>query len=133
MQERLFSLLSLVSWVSYFGHVLLVSFSSSVSCILVLSFQSPSLPPRGKLSLHLLPFSHWFLAESEVLTHPPCFLSFQSLTCTCTCLFSSFFPVSFVSLPVLISLMYSSLQNCPNVWHVETNWLVTQKIHMLRF
>jgi len=28
---------------------------------------------------------------------------------------------------------YSSLQNCPNVWHVETNWLVTQKVHMLKF
>ena len=31
------------------------------------------------------------------------------------------------------SEMYSSLQNCPNVWHVETNWLVTQKVHMLKF
>jgi len=29
--------------------------------------------------------------------------------------------------------IYSSLQNCPNVWHVETNWLVTQKVHMLKF
>jgi len=28
---------------------------------------------------------------------------------------------------------YSSLHNCPNVRHVETNWLVTQKVHMLRF
>ena len=56
MRERLFSLLSLVSWVSYFGHVLLVGFSSSVSCTLVLSFRLPSLPPRGKLSSRLLPF-----------------------------------------------------------------------------
>jgi len=34
---------------------------------------------------------------------------------------------------LLLYSLYSSLQNCPNVWHVETNWLVTQKIHMLRF
>jgi len=35
--------------------------------------------------------------------------------------------------PLGLYYIYSSLQNCPNVRHVETKWLVTQKVHIFRF
>jgi len=40
-------------------------------------------------------------------------------------------PVTYTCLPTPFTIHYSSLQNCPNVRHVETNWLVTQKVHIV--
>ena len=87
----------LISW-SYLSYL-----NDLISTILSLDLRSYHLMMIQDMFLYIITYMHstclWLMS----------FIDDQHAFYTCCC----------------TTCFYSSLQNCPNVWHVETNWLVT--------